>query len=115
MDLKKPLSFQQQVDRLMEHGMYVESRQEAAQFLSNVNYYRFTGYALQFRAENGQDYRKGTSFEDVKKLYLFDEELRGILRDALERVETMLRRMKICSAPFFVFQFAGKVEDPAVI
>ena len=106
MDLKKPLSFQQQVDRLMEHGMYVESKPEAAQFLSNVNYYRFTGYALQFRAENGQDYKKGTSFEHVKELYLFDGELRGILRDALERVEAMLRAriangfaMAKCSTP----------------
>ena len=91
MDLKKPLSFQQQVDRLVEHGMYLDSKSDAVTFLSNVNYYRFTGYALQFRAKNGQDYIEGTSFEQVKEIYLFDEALRGILRDGLECVETMLR------------------------
>ena len=91
MDLKKPLSFQQQVDRLVEHGMYLDSKSDAVTFLSSVNYYRFTGYALQFRAKNGQDYIEGTSFEQVKEIYLFDEALRGILRDGLECVETMLR------------------------
>lgn len=91
MELKKPLSFEEQVDRLIEHGMSVCSKRDAAVFLSNVNYYRFAGYALQFRAENGQDYISGTSFETVKNIYLFDEELRGILRDALDRAEAVLR------------------------
>lgn len=91
MDLKKPLSFRDQALRLREHGMKVESISNAAAFLSTVNYYRLTGYALQFRAENRQDYLEGTSFETVRNLYLFDEELRGILRNALDSAEAMFR------------------------
>lgn len=87
MELKKPLSFEDQVSRLIEHGMSVQSKRDAAFFLSNVNYYRFAGYALQFRADNQQDYIQGTSFGTVKNIYLFDEELRGVLRDALDCAE----------------------------
>ena len=91
MELKKPLSFEEQAHRLVEHGMDVRSLREAAQFLSHVNYYRFTGYALQFRAENGQDYSTGTSFDQVRNIYQFDAELRGILRNALDSAEAMFR------------------------
>jgi len=91
MGLKKPLTFEEQVTRLIEHGMIIRSKREAATFLSNVNYYRFTGYALQFRADNGQDYQEGTSFDTVRNIYLFDQELRGILRDALDVAEAFFR------------------------
>lgn len=45
--------------------------------LKRVNYYRFTGYALQFR-ENpfGSNYIEGTTFETVYHLYKVDEILR---------------------------------------
>lgn len=90
-DLKKPLSFEQQIDRLIAHNMEIRSKRDAAAFLANVNYYRFTGYALQFRSENGQDYIEKTNFDTVKNIYLCDEELRGVLRDALDTAEAMLR------------------------
>ena len=91
MELKKPLSFKDQALRLKEHGMEISSISDAICFLSYVNYYRLTGYALQFRAENGQDYLPGTSFETVRNLYLFDEELRSLLRAPLDRVEAYFR------------------------
>lgn len=91
MNLKPPLSFDAQVTKLIEHNMQVSSKKDAAAFLSKVNYYRLTGYALQFRNEKGQDYRDGTSFETVKNIYRFDAELRGILRDALDEAEACFR------------------------
>ena len=66
MNLKPPLSYEDQVSRLIEHHMQVSSKKDAAAFLSKVNYYRLTGYALQFRDETGQDYFEGTSFETVE-------------------------------------------------
>lgn len=91
MNLKPPLSYEDQVSKLIEHHMTVESRRGAAEFLSRVNYYRLTGYALEFRDVGGQDYKDGTSFETVKNIYRFDEELRGILRDALDTAEACFR------------------------
>lgn len=37
MDLKKPLTFQQQVLRLEEHGMIVPSHEEAEEFFRYTN------------------------------------------------------------------------------
>ena len=57
MDLKKPLTFDEQLDKLIAHGMVISDREEAKDILKKVNYYRFTGYALQFRKDpSGSDY-----------------------------------------------------------
>ena len=70
MDLKKPLTFDEQLDKLIVHGMIVADREKAKDILKRVNYYRFTGYALQFRQEpSGSNYIEGTTFETVYHLY----------------------------------------------
>lgn len=38
MELKQPLTINEQVDRLIVHGMTVESPKDAAEFLSYINY-----------------------------------------------------------------------------
>ena len=69
MDLKKTLTFDEQLDKLIVHGMIVADREKAKDILKRVNYYRFTGYALQFRQESsGSDYIEGTTFETVYHL-----------------------------------------------
>ena len=106
MDLKPPLSYEDQVSRLIEHHVQISSKKDAATFLSRVNYYRLTGYALQFRDKTGQDYVDGTSFDTIKNIYCFDAELRGILRNALDEAEGCFRThiahgfsMVKCAAP----------------
>lgn len=42
MDLKKPLTFDEQLDKLIVHGMIVADREKAKDILKRVNYYRFT-------------------------------------------------------------------------
>lgn len=80
MDLKKPLTFDEQLDKLATHGMIITDREKAKDILKRVNYYRFTGYALQFRQDpSSSDYIAGTTFETVYHLYKVDE----ILRDTL--------------------------------
>ncbi len=91
MDLKPPLSYEDQVSRLIEHHVQISSKKDAAAFLSRVNYYRLTGYALQFRDKTGHDYIEGTSFDTIKNIYCFDAELRGILRNALDEAEGCFR------------------------
>lgn len=49
MDLKKPLTFDEQLDKLVSHGIVIADREKAKDILKRVNYYRFTGYALQIR------------------------------------------------------------------
>lgn len=50
--------------------MVISDREKAKDILKKVNYYRFTGYALQFRKDpSGSDYIEGTTFETVYHLY----------------------------------------------
>ena len=65
MDLKKPLTFDEQLDKLAAHGMIIRDREKAKDILKRVNYYRFTGYALQFRQDpSSSDYIAGTTFNN---------------------------------------------------
>ena len=65
--------------------MIIEDIKHAESILHQIRYYRFSGYALQFRkSENSSNYVTGTTFGDTYQVYLFDEELRNILRPFLE-------------------------------
>lgn len=109
MDLKKPLTFDEQIDKLQEHGMIVPDGERAKDVLKRVNYYRFTGYALQFRTDPASsDYVDGTTFETIYNLYKVDEILRDTFRRYIEKVEVYYRTqiahgfsiMKCTEAPF---------------
>ena len=92
MDLKKPISWEEQVQRLIFHKMDILDNDSAMRVLSETNYYRFTGYALQFRdKDNPDDYIAGTKFENVWRLHQFDNELRRILKLYLDIVELHAR------------------------
>jgi abortive infection bacteriophage resistance protein len=92
LELKKPLTLDEQVKRLVDHKMDVADTNLARRILSEMNYYRFTGYALQFRDENNpDDYIPGTKFETVWRLHQFDTELRCILKSYLDIIELYAR------------------------
>lgn len=70
MDLKNPLTLDEQLDKMIAHGIVIWDREKAKELLKRVNYYRFTDYALQFRqVPSGSNYTKGTTFETVSHFY----------------------------------------------
>lgn len=92
MDLKKPLTFSEQIDRLKLHGIIINDEKTAEIILSSVNYYRLSGYLLQFRkSTKDSDLKINVSFELIYNIYRFDEELRALLRIYLEKVELNFR------------------------
>lgn len=73
MELKKPLSFEDQLQKLKDHGVVISDESAAVRILKAVNYYRLTGYALQFRKDpQYSTYMEGTTFESIYHLYLVD-------------------------------------------
>src|SRR5690625_2177428 len=44
------LSLDEQIDRLVEHGLEVEDEARATRILAAIGYYRITGYLYPFRA-----------------------------------------------------------------
>jgi abortive infection bacteriophage resistance protein len=89
---KPALSFEQQLDRLIERGLQVDDRARALHYLSHINYYRLAGYLLPFEQDHASHtLRPGTTLNCVLSLYNFDRELRLLVLDAMERIEVSLR------------------------
>lgn len=92
MELKKPLSFDEQIIRLKSHGMEIPDISCAEQSLKCINYYRFTGYALAFRSDpTGEIYKSGTNFDTVLSIYHFEEQLKALIHPYLAKVEIFAR------------------------
>lgn len=92
MQLKPPTTFDKQLDKLAEHNIKVPSKDHCKAVLSYNNYYRLSGYALQYRIDpNNSDCVPGTSFDEILKIYQFDSKLRCCLREYIEIAEVYYR------------------------
>ena len=90
--LKKPCTFSEQVAVIKKHNLIIEDEEEVRAFFSKNNYYRFTGYALQFRVSpNSSDYQDGVEFKKIKRIYEFDERLRNLVMSYLGKTEVLFR------------------------
>ena len=78
---------------LHDRGLDID-RPDAAAFLHDFNYYRFTGYSRQFQnnPKAGQDdYYPGTTLSEICAIIEYDVELRRLLGAALTTVELSVR------------------------
>jgi abortive infection bacteriophage resistance protein len=93
---KPPLTFEAQVDLLFGRGI-VGDRATMVARLSTVNYYRLSAYWYPFRLKGPTQAtpldrcRPGTSFEQIWETYGFDQKLRLITMEAVERIEVAVR------------------------
>ena len=55
---KHILSINEQIEELKSAKRVVESEEEATEFLSAVEYYRFRGYSFQFYDNSKKEYKK---------------------------------------------------------
>jgi abortive infection bacteriophage resistance protein len=89
---KPALSIEQQISQLCGRGMVIADTRLASHYLSQINYYRLTSYWLPFESNHDTHaFQRGTNFEQVLDLYIFDRELRLLVLDAIERVEVAVR------------------------
>jgi abortive infection bacteriophage resistance protein len=89
-EIKPFLSLTGQIEKLRTRGCLIDDPAQAEAFLSQVSYYRFSAYLLPFKQKDG-NYRPGTSFSTVRRIYEFDRRLRTILFAAVARIEVFLR------------------------
>jgi abortive infection bacteriophage resistance protein len=71
-----------------------EEESELKQYLKNIGYYRLSGYFHYFYEpcrENEHRFSIGTQWSEIKRLYDFDEKLRGIFFRHLLQLEIMLK------------------------
>ena len=89
-NLKEAKTLQEQVAILEARNMLIDDEAKAMRVLRRINYYRFTGYAYQFLT--GKDkYRKTVSFDDILRIYRFDQELRNVFMKAIEEIEIFVK------------------------
>ena len=89
-ELKPPLTYKQQIDKLRDRGCQVKDPAFCEQVLSQINYYRLSAYFLPFKKKDG-NYLSGTDFNNIYQIYEFDRNLRNLLFAAIEEVEIFLR------------------------
>jgi len=90
---KQAKTFADQIALLKVRGLKIEDEDNALSQLSNISYYRLSAYLLSFQKykDSTHTFMPWASFNRVMQLYIYDRELRGILLDAIERIEVALR------------------------
>ncbi|WP_296136844.1 Abi family protein [uncultured Tessaracoccus sp.] len=77
--------------------MIIDDPSAAAHILARVNYYRLSGYWYPFRVRRdhgpAEQFRVGTSFDDVLALYEFDARLRAVTFASLTPIELAIRTL----------------------
>lgn len=89
---KPPKTFLEQIELLQSRGMQIDDTDQAASYISSINYYRLSSYWLPFeQSRNSHQFSPGTTFEAVLASYIFDRKLRLHVLSAVERLEVALR------------------------
>lgn len=90
--LKKPLTFKEQVKKLENHGVEIDNPLYVEKVLEEVNYYRLSGYLLEYRkSENDSNLKEKITFDKLYSIYKLDNELKDFLFRLLIQIELNLR------------------------
>jgi len=109
LDIKPHLEYSELVERLLSRGMIIPDKPKAIRKLSQIGYYRLSGFWYPCRcpkfdgdgkflkdSQTGLPVRDDTfqanvNFNDIVDLYLFDKKLRQLMLDGIERIEIHMR------------------------
>lgn len=81
-----------QLDLLAKRGLSIQDRERAKKFLEVVSYFRLSAYMRPFQT-HGHAFVAGARFQQVTQLYVFDQRLRLLVMEAIERVEVAMRAL----------------------
>jgi len=117
MQLKPPLSFHDQVEKLLSRGMIVSDLNSAEKFLQSHNYYHLNKYFHEFMDSNG-NYSQETSFIQIKFIYENDAWLRNHLFYLIEPFELEVKTivanhlsLKYGSDVFYKYEIYQDIND----
>ena len=90
MKFQKPaLTWENQAQLLLDRGL-IADKDKLICCLESVNYYRLSSYFHPFKNQN-DNFRSGTTLNQIWKRYTFDRRLRLIVLDAIERFEISVK------------------------
>ena len=88
--LKPYKTYREQVELWISRGLIINDHIAAEHTFARLNYYRLSAYALPFQREKDH-FNPGTKWEDIIRLYEFDQKLRLLIFSFLEPIEVALR------------------------
>lgn len=94
--MKCATTIEEQIQLLKDRNMIISDDAKAKEILFDIGYYRLGFYWFPFEQSNKGNNRKhtfkpSTKFEDIIKLYYFDQDLRNCLAKYLFRIEVDFR------------------------
>lgn len=93
---KQAVSITDQIALLRERGLTIDDEAAAIHHLGTISYYRLAGYLLPFQSDKQLHiYKPGSRFETALELYRFDQKLRVMAFDIIERIEVSVRTQLI--------------------
>lgn len=88
----KPLSFQQQIQLLKDHGLSFADECKALHTLQHISYFRLKSYLMPLMSDKVlHTFKNNASFEQAYTLYKFDSRLRKLIAGELEKIEISIR------------------------
>lgn len=87
---RPPVPISGQVEHLEAKGLVIPDREIARRQFEEKGYYRLKAYLLPFRDGRG-GFLEGTSFQQAVDLYEFDEKLRLLVFNHIQRIEIAIR------------------------
>lgn len=91
--LKPPLTYEEQLELLIERGLQVTDKAPILKYLQNISYYRLSAYFLPLK--KNEVFKEAIKFDDIMNLYTFDRKLRLLIWDAIEPIEIAIRSQLI--------------------
>ncbi|PKD21817.1 hypothetical protein APR41_02220 [Salegentibacter salinarum] len=89
---KPPRTIKEHLELLEDRGLSIENPERAIKYLTNIGYFRITGYMYHLQESDGSHrFKEPTTFNDIIQHYHFDKKLRSLILEYLERIEVSLR------------------------
>ena len=88
---KQILTLTQQVQSYIDAGIKFNSREDVEKALKSIGFYRLRGYSFHLYDNSTKKYIKDTKFEDILKLYYFDQQLSALIFSMISKIEVALR------------------------
>ena len=88
---KQILTITQQVQSYIDAGMIITSYENVTKALKSIGFYRLRGYSFHLYDNDTKKYIPGTKFDDILRLYRFDQELSALVFSMISKIEVALR------------------------
>lgn len=96
-NIKQPTTIEQQIEQLKFRGMIIRDESDIYQWLKTVGYYRLSGYWWMYEkrypscSPRNHKFKEGTSWDQVKHTYIFDQKFRRLISTGIEKIEVAVK------------------------